>query len=85
MDPIADNAVLIAGANRGVGRALVVEALRRGARRVYAGAAAVFDAFERGEHDIFPDPVSQSIAEGWHSDPAKGLERQYAQLLATHA
>ncbi|MCV7093032.1 SDR family NAD(P)-dependent oxidoreductase [Mycobacterium interjectum] len=46
-------------------------------------AAAVFDALQRGEHDIFPDPVSQSIARGWHSDPAKELERQYAQLLAT--
>ena len=48
-------------------------------------AAAVFDALQRGEHDIFPDPMSQSIAQGWHSGPAKELERQYAQLLATHA
>jgi NAD(P)-dependent dehydrogenase (short-subunit alcohol dehydrogenase family) len=46
-------------------------------------AAAVFDALQRGEQDIFPDPVSQSIAQGWHSGPAKELERQYAQLLAT--
>jgi NAD(P)-dependent dehydrogenase (short-subunit alcohol dehydrogenase family) len=34
---IADRAVLVTGANRGIGRALVEEALRRGARRVYAG------------------------------------------------
>jgi NAD(P)-dependent dehydrogenase (short-subunit alcohol dehydrogenase family) len=34
---IADSSVLITGANRGIGRALVEEALRRGARRVYAG------------------------------------------------
>src|SRR5713226_4745685 len=34
---IADSAVLVTGANRGIGQALVVEALRRGARRVYAG------------------------------------------------
>jgi NAD(P)-dependent dehydrogenase (short-subunit alcohol dehydrogenase family) len=34
---IADTAVLVTGANRGIGRALVEEALRRGARRVYAG------------------------------------------------
>src|SRR5580698_9318500 len=34
---IADQAVLVTGANRGIGQALVVEALRRGAKRVYAG------------------------------------------------
>ena len=34
---IAESAVLVTGANRGIGRALVEEALRRGARRVYAG------------------------------------------------
>ena len=34
---IADRAVLVTGANRGIGRALVEEALRRGAKRVYAG------------------------------------------------
>src|SRR5467141_5128256 len=34
---IKDKAVLVTGANRGIGRALVEEALRRGARRVYAG------------------------------------------------
>ncbi|HWS92191.1 MAG TPA: SDR family NAD(P)-dependent oxidoreductase [Mycobacterium sp.] len=45
-------------------------------------AAAVFDALERGERDIFPDPVSQSLAQGWHRSPAKALERQYAELLA---
>jgi NAD(P)-dependent dehydrogenase (short-subunit alcohol dehydrogenase family) len=34
---IADKAVLVTGANRGIGRALVDEALSRGAGRVYAG------------------------------------------------
>jgi NAD(P)-dependent dehydrogenase (short-subunit alcohol dehydrogenase family) len=33
----ADKTVLVTGANRGLGRALVAEALARGARRVYAG------------------------------------------------
>ncbi len=34
---IADKAVLVTGANRGIGQALVEEALRRGTKRVYAG------------------------------------------------
>jgi NAD(P)-dependent dehydrogenase (short-subunit alcohol dehydrogenase family) len=45
-------------------------------------AAAVFDALQRDEEDIFPDPLSQSIAQLWASSPAKKLERQYAELLA---
>jgi NAD(P)-dependent dehydrogenase (short-subunit alcohol dehydrogenase family) len=34
---IANTTILVTGANRGLGRALVEEALRRGAKRVYAG------------------------------------------------
>ena len=33
-----DKTVLVTGAKRGIGQALVEEALRRGAKRIYAGA-----------------------------------------------
>lgn len=36
MTKVADSEILITGANRGIGKALVDEALRRGAKRVYA-------------------------------------------------
>jgi NAD(P)-dependent dehydrogenase (short-subunit alcohol dehydrogenase family) len=39
---IADRAVLVTGAKRGIGQALVDEALRRGAKRVYAGTRQPF-------------------------------------------
>jgi NAD(P)-dependent dehydrogenase (short-subunit alcohol dehydrogenase family) len=34
---ITNKSVLVTGANRGLGQALVEDALRRGAKRVYAG------------------------------------------------
>jgi NAD(P)-dependent dehydrogenase (short-subunit alcohol dehydrogenase family) len=155
---IADTAVLVTGANRGIGQALVEEALSRGAKRVYAGARqplahsdgrvtpltldvtdaaqiqaaadqvesldslravvagrdvtvhavltgpvdtemtrgldipkaspesvarAILDGVEReeeGEEEIFPDPMSQAMAESWRAGAAKTLERQNAAL-----
>jgi NAD(P)-dependent dehydrogenase (short-subunit alcohol dehydrogenase family) len=44
-------------------------------------ARAVFDGVEEGEEDIFPDPLSESVAEGWRGGVSKALERQNAALL----
>src|ERR1700738_2368994 len=41
-------------------------------------ARAIFDGVEKGEEDIFPDAMSESMAESWRSGAAKALERQYA-------
>jgi NAD(P)-dependent dehydrogenase (short-subunit alcohol dehydrogenase family) len=45
-------------------------------------AQAIFHGVENGEEDIFPDPMSESMAESWRSGAAKALERQYAALVA---
>jgi len=43
-------------------------------------ARAIFDGIEKEEEDIFPDTMSQSVAEGWRDSPVKALERQLAAL-----
>jgi len=45
-------------------------------------ARAIFDGVEKGEEDIFPDPMAETMAESWRSGAAKALERQYAALVA---
>lgn len=44
-------------------------------------AHAIFDGVEHDDEDIFPDSMSQSLAQSWHSGAAKALERQYAALI----
>src|SRR6516225_8338557 len=48
---ITNKAVLITGASRGIGRALLDEALRRGAKRVYAGARG---ALQHSDNRVTP-------------------------------
>ncbi len=45
-------------------------------------AQALFDGVEKGEEEIFPDPMSESLAESWRSGAVKELERQNATLVA---
>jgi hypothetical protein len=45
-------------------------------------ARAIFDGVQKGEEDIFPDPMSRSVAESWSGGAAKALERQLSALVA---
>ena len=44
-------------------------------------AQAIFDGVDKGEDDIFPDPMSAAFADAWQAGPAKALERANAALL----
>ncbi len=44
-------------------------------------ARGTLDGVERGEEEIFPDPMSQTIADGWRAGVAKEFERQNAALV----
>jgi NAD(P)-dependent dehydrogenase (short-subunit alcohol dehydrogenase family) len=44
-------------------------------------ARGIFDGLDSGEDDIFPDPMSCSIADGWRNGIAKEFERQYAPFV----
>jgi hypothetical protein len=44
-------------------------------------AAGIFDGVEKGEEDIFPDPMSQTLADGWRVGVAKALERRINAIM----
>src|SRR5437588_2441727 len=44
-------------------------------------ARAIFEGVEKGEEDIFPDPMSAASADSWRSGAAKVLERQFAAFV----
>ncbi len=50
-----------------------------------SAAAGIFDGLARGEEEIFPDPASASVAEGWRAGAAKALERQFAVFVPESA
>jgi NAD(P)-dependent dehydrogenase (short-subunit alcohol dehydrogenase family) len=45
-------------------------------------ARAIFNGVENDEEDIFPDPMSATLADGWRSGPVKAFERQMAAFVA---
>jgi NAD(P)-dependent dehydrogenase (short-subunit alcohol dehydrogenase family) len=44
-------------------------------------ARAIFDGVAQREEDIFPDPMSASMAESWRNGAAKEMERQNAPFV----
>lgn len=44
-------------------------------------ARAIFDGVENGDEEIFPDPLSEAVAEGWRNSASKALERQMAAFV----
>lgn len=44
-------------------------------------ARAIFDGVEKGEEEIFPDPMSESMAQGWRNGAVKALQQQFAGLV----
>ena len=48
-------------------------------------ARGIFDGVERGDEEIFPDPMSERMAESWRTGAAKALERQNAALVTAVA
>lgn len=47
-------------------------------------ATGIFDGLANDEEDIFPDPMSRSMADGWRNGVAKEFERQYASFVPEH-
>jgi NAD(P)-dependent dehydrogenase (short-subunit alcohol dehydrogenase family) len=45
-------------------------------------ARGIFDGIQNNDEEIFPDQVSEMMAESWRSGTAKALERQNATLIA---
>jgi NAD(P)-dependent dehydrogenase (short-subunit alcohol dehydrogenase family) len=44
-------------------------------------ARAIFDGVEKGDEEIFPDPMSEAVAEGWRTSAVKALQRQFAGYM----
>ena len=44
-------------------------------------ARAILDGVEKREEEIFPDPMSEAIAEGWRTSAVKALQRQFAAYV----
>lgn len=66
MATVSGKAILITGGNRGIGHALTVEALKRGARRVYVGTRKALA--DKGDSRV--TPLTLDITDGAHLEAA---------------
>ena len=46
-----------------------------------SAASGILDGLERGEEDIFPDPASRPMSDGWRAGAAKALEREFTTFV----
>ncbi|HZD47807.1 MAG TPA: SDR family NAD(P)-dependent oxidoreductase, partial [Silvibacterium sp.] len=46
-----------------------------------SAAVGIFDGLENGEEDIFPDPTSQTLADGWRTGVTKAFERRINAIV----
>jgi NAD(P)-dependent dehydrogenase (short-subunit alcohol dehydrogenase family) len=46
-----------------------------------SAAVGIFDGLENGEEDIFPDPTSQTLADGWRTGVTKAFERRINAIM----
>jgi NAD(P)-dependent dehydrogenase (short-subunit alcohol dehydrogenase family) len=44
-------------------------------------AAGIFDGLEKDQDEIFPDPASLSLAEGWRNGALKALEHEFSAFV----
>lgn len=81
---ITDSTILVTGANRGLGKALVDQALRSGAKRIYAGARQPFAHADRRVTPLLLDVTNAAQirmaaeeveAHDARSRPSEGLSR----------
>jgi NAD(P)-dependent dehydrogenase (short-subunit alcohol dehydrogenase family) len=45
-------------------------------------ARVIFDGVENGDEEIFPDPMSETLADSWNGSAAKAIERELAAMVA---
>jgi NAD(P)-dependent dehydrogenase (short-subunit alcohol dehydrogenase family) len=50
-----------------------------------SAAVGIFDGLENGEEDIFPDPISRSLADGWRAGVTKALEHRINAVVLAGA